>query len=473
MSGLDEKGLAEMVARNKIVADYVDDKLGDVRLDYCGHGSFSVASHLADLSAYLSAVGQKAGTAEVKPLEWTRVAKPGSEDEFDEADTPFGGYVITTDAFSYSPTTAYYVDGPNWFKGQFASVTAAKAAAQADYEARIKSALIPALLVAEAAEPVAFKPCVIVNEEAGITEATFEDVPYVAVPVFDGVHHWIDKHVAMDDGRLVGFAVWKTHPAPSPVVPSGLEALVDRLNGVAFMLKTAQTMGEIAVGKGQAPFEVVESAVSSLIAVAAQRDDARKIADTFGREGHELRERVATLIAERDEAKATIATMDRILRATVPEEHKSATSSVGGIQSYVVGLERSLSAALTRIAEIEGAFRAAMAMHLRVNAAQYLLANTRARSNGSLKAHHHAAMTTAYVAALRGVDPDHVRMNHEPDYALVHDKTAEDLTDRMEVIGFDIDGFVEDKLIDKFQATFHDIAVRAIRSSATKQEKAE
>jgi hypothetical protein len=61
-----------------------------------------------------------------------------------------------------------------------------------------------------------FKPSVTVNEEAGLTEATFEDVPFVAQPVLPGVHHWIDKYVAMDDGRLVGIAIWATKPPAAP-----------------------------------------------------------------------------------------------------------------------------------------------------------------------------------------------------------------------------------------------------------------
>lgn len=76
----------------------------------------------------------------------------------------------------------------------------------------------------------AFKPCISVNDEAKITTATFEDVAYVAVPVFDGVHHWIDKHLALDDGRMVGMAVWATLP-PQGDVPAAdeLHAEIDRL----------------------------------------------------------------------------------------------------------------------------------------------------------------------------------------------------------------------------------------------------
>ena len=60
-----------------------------------------------------------------------------------------------------------------------------------------------------------FKPCVTVNDESGITEAIFEDVSAVAVPVFDGVYHYIDKLVAPDDGRLVGLQVWATKSLPA------------------------------------------------------------------------------------------------------------------------------------------------------------------------------------------------------------------------------------------------------------------
>jgi hypothetical protein len=77
----------------------------------------------------------------------------------------------------------------------------------------IESTLAPE----EGVVPVAqFKPCIQINEELGITEIIFEDTGYVATPVFDGVHHWIDKHEAMDDGRLVGMTVWLTKP-PHPL----------------------------------------------------------------------------------------------------------------------------------------------------------------------------------------------------------------------------------------------------------------
>lgn len=81
-------------------------------------------------------------SVKVKPLEWVHSGNADTAaSESDEAVTPFGDYTITTDPFSYSPETAYYVDGPGCFRGQFATIGTAKEAAQADYEARIRSAL--------------------------------------------------------------------------------------------------------------------------------------------------------------------------------------------------------------------------------------------------------------------------------------------------------------------------------------------
>lgn len=57
----------------------------------------------------------------------------------DTAKTPFGEYTIEADPYSYSPVTAYYLSTPFGQRSQHASPSAAKAAAQADYE----SALVP------------------------------------------------------------------------------------------------------------------------------------------------------------------------------------------------------------------------------------------------------------------------------------------------------------------------------------------
>lgn len=44
-------------------------------------------------------------------------------------------------------------------------------------------------------------------------------------------------------------------------------------------------------------------------------------------------------------AEETLATWDRLLRASVPERHKSCTSPVGAVQSYIGELEERLEAA--------------------------------------------------------------------------------------------------------------------------------
>ncbi|TPM39626.1 hypothetical protein [Mesorhizobium sp. B2-3-4] len=108
-------------------------------------------------------------------------------------------------------------------------------------------------------------------------------------------------------------------------------------------------------------------------------------------------------------------------------------------------------------------FENAMRQLTRVDVAQYLLSNTRARSNGALKATAHASLTVSYVAVVRGVDPDRVRRRCEADYQVVHDSTAEHLTSKLDrVIGFDLDGYVDDDVAERFFKAFHSIALAAL-----------
>lgn len=62
------------------------------------------------------------------------------------------------------------------------------------------------------AELAEFEPCIVVNEEAGLTIAVFEDVAYYAKPLFPDLPHWIDELRAMDDDRLIGVQLWMTMP---------------------------------------------------------------------------------------------------------------------------------------------------------------------------------------------------------------------------------------------------------------------
>jgi hypothetical protein len=61
-------------------------------------------------------------------------------------------------------------------------------------------------------EVVEFQPCVTINSDAGTIDICIEDCPYVAVPLVDGVYHWVDMQLAIDDGRLVGVTIWQHAP---------------------------------------------------------------------------------------------------------------------------------------------------------------------------------------------------------------------------------------------------------------------
>jgi hypothetical protein len=55
--------------------------------------------------------------------------------------------------------------------------------------------------------------------------------------------------------------------------------------------------------------------------------------------------------AKNAELEAKISTWDRILRGSVPEEHKGCTSPVGSVQSYIAELEAKLMLAVEAIQE--------------------------------------------------------------------------------------------------------------------------
>lgn len=217
-------------------------KIRDGRLD--DHPT--VKSAVAAINAYR----QRTEGGVVKALEWRDHSY--HDEEVWVAWTPWEDYRIKREIkeeFSHPYVLRPFIGGIS----NYVSIDEAKAAAQADYEARIRSALIPgagqaspaggedqggrardALTLPDGVEIQPFKPCVTINEEIGITEVTFEDAAYVAVPVFDGIHHWIDKHIAIEDGRLVGMAVWATTPpcqggrAGDPPAPD-VAALIERL----------------------------------------------------------------------------------------------------------------------------------------------------------------------------------------------------------------------------------------------------
>ncbi len=202
MSGLDEKGLADAVkAHNDAYWTVTNDSEGArKRMEKA-------------ISAYLSAVGQKAGTVEVRALEWQDHRGHTFPDTW-TAKTPCGVYEIEERSASDSP--AYVATGPlHVFISDRDSLEDAKAAAQADYEARIRSALIPAPSVAEAAEPVAW---------ATVPREPTPEMVGAWYRVKNG-HHFHDEPPPTDRSDYAAYrALIAAAPAPSPV-PSGLEAL--------------------------------------------------------------------------------------------------------------------------------------------------------------------------------------------------------------------------------------------------------
>jgi len=163
MSGLDEKGLAPCPFCGG-VAEIVHIEEGENAGGSCvcctqclasGNVEFEFKENFVsnwNRRAPLSAVGPKAGTVGVKALEWRHRDFPVRQER---AETMFGPYTVTDGGNTLSDDPFW--EGPGWGGGHARDFDAAKAAAQADYEARILSALTPAPSVAEAAEPVAWR----------------------------------------------------------------------------------------------------------------------------------------------------------------------------------------------------------------------------------------------------------------------------------------------------------------------------
>ena len=316
MSGLDEKGLAPCpFCGSGDIITIVDQDITDGRYAACeGCGAEGPSVPTSDgpddaiaawnRRASLSAVGQKAGTVEVRALEWQDHRGHTFPDTW-TAKTPCGVYEIEERSASDSP--AYVATGPlHVFISDRDSLEDAKAAAQADYEARIRSALIPAPSVAEAAEPVAW---------ATVPREPTPEMVGAWYRVKNG-HHFHDEPPPTDRSDYAAYrALIAAAPAPSPV-PSGLEALrfslhYDPVEKEPFAHPTAD--GEYV----------------------RYTDYAALIYTDY-----------AALIAERDEAHGMIEIIKKAHGVSIEN---------GNV------LRSDLSAALNRIAEIEGETREACA----------------------------------------------------------------------------------------------------------------
>ena len=111
----------------------------------------------------------------------------------------------------------------------------------------------------------------------------------------------------------------------------------------------------------------------------------------------------------------------------------------------------------------EARFKQACWLSLEFSVHRYLMSNAKGRWNGAEKAHCHIELSTFYVAAVRGVSRDEVRMDFEDDFKAVHDRTQA-LTDNLdEVIGFPLESDPDyDTLAPKFFERFHALALEAL-----------
>jgi hypothetical protein len=111
----------------------------------------------------------------------------------------------------------------------------------------------------------------------------------------------------------------------------------------------------------------------------------------------------------------------------------------------------------------EARFRHACWLSQQFTVGRYLMSNAKGRWDGAEKAHRHQELCTFYVAVVRGVELEAVRLDHEADYKAVHARTQA-LTDHLdEAIGFPLEMDPDyDVLAPLFFARFHVLALEAL-----------
>lgn len=114
----------------------------------------------------------------------------------------------------------------------------------------------------------------------------------------------------------------------------------------------------------------------------------------------------------------------------------------------------------------EARFRQACWLAMSHTIGRYLMSNAKGRWNGAEKAHCHEHLCKFYVAAVRGVELDDVRVDHGEDYKAVHDNTQK-LTDNLdEAIGFPLESTPDYEVLEpKFFERFHVLALEALAES--------
>jgi len=115
------------------------------------------------------------------------------------------------------------------------------------------------------------------------------------------------------------------------------------------------------------------------------------------------------------------------------------------------------------VAQADARFKQACWLSLEFAVNRYLMSNAHGRWDGAEKAHRHIELCTFYVAAVRGVSRDEVRIEFEPDFKAVHDHTQA-LTDNLdEAIGFPLESDPDyTALAPKFFERFHALALAAL-----------
>jgi hypothetical protein len=117
------------------------------------------------------------------------------------------------------------------------------------------------------------------------------------------------------------------------------------------------------------------------------------------------------------------------------------------------------------VSEAEQRFKQACWLSLEFAIHRYLMSNAKGRWDSAEKAHRHIELSTFYVAVVRGVSRDDVRMDFEADFKAVHDQTQA-LTDNLdEAIGFPLETDPDyDALAPNFFERFHALALAALET---------
>ena len=130
--------------------DHTKPEAWNLLADYAVDNADAISAALSD---------KQAGEVKIKPLEWTGLLSPREDGPAEptgdiEAATLIGEYSVCLDEDEGVSETPWCAWSPVENIGHFESLEAAKAAAQSDYETRIRSALVD--VPAVESEPVAW-----------------------------------------------------------------------------------------------------------------------------------------------------------------------------------------------------------------------------------------------------------------------------------------------------------------------------